>query len=143
MSIPNSCVDLWLWVKITDTPVYPPERPLAFTIMSDAGESLGTPVPYIGNASGADTYVFSSPARDVGWSPSAANTPLGLTFHSSSESSTDFMSYVIESRISPIRRAHRFPRFATESRAPRSLSYQVGSGLVGRCVYQAKCFFCS
>ncbi|CAE6449962.1 unnamed protein product, partial [Rhizoctonia solani] len=92
--------------------------------MSNSEDIIKAPAPYMENARVGDTYVFSSPARDVGWSPSAANTPLGSTFYNNSSSTTYFMSYVIESRLSPIRRTHRFPQSATESGTPVPLLYQ-------------------
>ncbi|KAF8752757.1 hypothetical protein RHS01_07338 [Rhizoctonia solani] len=70
---------------------------LSFTTMRTAEDSMKKSTSYIENTRSPDTYVFSSPARDVGWSPSAASTPFSTAFYNNNPS-TDFMSYVIESR---------------------------------------------
>ncbi|KAF8699636.1 hypothetical protein RHS03_07066, partial [Rhizoctonia solani] len=86
---------------------------LSFTTMRTAEDSMKKSTSYIENTRSPDTYVFSSPARDVGWSPSAASTPFSTAFYNNNPS-TDFMSYVIESRMSPIRRNHHLSRPNTE-----------------------------
>ncbi|KAG8728451.1 hypothetical protein FRC11_011042, partial [Ceratobasidium sp. 423] len=76
--------------------------------MSTLKEALSTPTTRMGKDRSADSYVFSSPARDVGWSPSTAITPLGAMFYDNN-SNAAYLNQIIESNVSPIRRTSRFP----------------------------------
>jgi hypothetical protein len=71
--------------------------------------SSSTPIPTSPMRRHSDRYedrsVFSSPARDVGWSPIAANTPLGGLFYeeNATRPAAD-MRRMFDINISPIRR---------------------------------------
>ncbi|CAE6471150.1 unnamed protein product [Rhizoctonia solani] len=102
--------------------------------MSTPKEALTTPTTK-GNIRSADSYVFSSPARDVGWSPGAANTPLGVLFCDNVPKSAH-VNHIIESNLSPIHRLSRFPlsdtnrgTFSTSAPPHRSPTVEFTKGL--------------
>ncbi|KDN42670.1 hypothetical protein RSAG8_06627, partial [Rhizoctonia solani AG-8 WAC10335] len=102
--------------------------------MSTPKEALTTPTTK-GNIRSADSYVFSSPARDVGWSPGAANTPLGVLFCDNVPKSAH-VNHVIESNLSPIHRLSRFPlsdtnrgTFSTSAPPHRSPTVEFTKGV--------------
>ncbi|CAE7226729.1 unnamed protein product [Rhizoctonia solani] len=72
--------------------------------MSVSKDALTTPT----TRKSTNSYVFSSPARDVGWSPGAANTLLGVMFPDDAPNS-GYANHLVELNLSPIHRSSRFP----------------------------------